>query len=128
MRSFQQMLFSLVIVVGLSSPGFSQTNLRGWHEDGQTWLVWEEAHGTTSTSIYVSDSPIIEFSAGKKIGQVFNQDSQAARLKLFRSNLNWTVPADSGGSYTLTDNEALFVYTPHIARPEYFAVVAQFAT
>ena len=121
-RSVQQLVLSLVIV-SLGSPGFSQTNLRGWHEGGQTWLVWEDAPGTTSTSIYVSNARFSEVGAAKRTGQVFRQDSRGARLQLFDPSLTWTVPAGSGNRRTLTDRESLFVYTPHVARPEYFAVV-----
>jgi hypothetical protein len=57
-------------------------------------------------------------------GRIFEKDWTAHKLKLaWDSTLTWTIPDGSGGSFTLRDNEVLFVYTPHEAIPEFFAVM-----
>ena len=102
----------------------AQTDLRGWYAAGQTWLVWEDTDPTPDTyRIYGSTVEIKDLSQAMMIGRLFPQDWQAARLKLADIQLNWTIPAGTGGDYQLADNEALFVHTPHAAGPRYFAVV-----
>jgi poly(3-hydroxybutyrate) depolymerase len=102
----------------------AQTNLRGWHEFGQTWLVWEDTEPIPETyRIYKASSQIIDVSSAEQIGRVFEGDWAGNRLKLLDDGLKWTIPDGSGGTYTLESNEALFVYTPHETESEYFAVV-----
>jgi hypothetical protein len=99
-------------------------NMRGWHEFGQTWLVWEDTAPTPETyRIFKASSQITDLSSAEQIGRVFEREWTGDRLKKLDSSLNWTIPDGSGGTYTLTSNEALFVYTPHKAMSEYFVVV-----
>ncbi|MFC1730708.1 T9SS type A sorting domain-containing protein [candidate division KSB1 bacterium] len=102
----------------------AQVNMRGWHEFGQTWIVWEDTSPTPETyRIYKDSSQITDISAAEQIGRIFEIEWTAAKLKMIETDSNWTIPDGSGGTYTLENNEALFVYTPHEAKSEYFAVV-----
>ena len=101
-------------------------NLRGWHANGQTWLVWEDTDPTPETySIYKSSSEISDISLAEQTGRIFEKEWKGFRLKQISNSPNRTIPDGEGGTYTLKDNEALFVYTPHDALPEYFAVVKE---
>ena len=57
-------------------------------------------------------------------GRVFPEDWEAGRLQHAQPGATWTVPDGAGGTRTLAAGEALFVYTPHEAVAEHFAVVA----
>ena len=118
--------FFLVVltIIFQSMVGSAQTNMRAWHAYGQTWLVWEDTPSTPETyRIYKASSQITDISSVEQIGRVFEKEWTGDRLKKLDADLNWTIPDGSGGTYTLTSNEALFVYTPHEATSEYFAVV-----
>ena len=102
----------------------AQTNLRGWHGFGQTWLVWEDTDPTPETyRIYKSSSSISELSSAEQIGRIFEFEWMGGRLNQLEEGLTYTVPDGSGGTYTLANNEALFVYTSLNTASEYFAVV-----
>ncbi|MHC4539547.1 MAG: hypothetical protein ACYS74_07170 [Planctomycetota bacterium] len=115
---------AVLFFISQSVVSTAQMNLRGWHEFGQTWLVWEDTSPTPETyRIYKASSQITDISSAEQIGRVFEKEWTGDRLKNLDAGLNWTIPNGSGGTYTLTSNEALFVYTPHEAMSEYFAVV-----
>ena len=117
-------LFVLTFVLAVAAN--AQTNLRGWHSDGQTWLVWTDNQtftGAETYSVYVSSTPIASVAAASLTARLFPGDWKATRLKRAGANLRWTIPNATGGTYTLAANEAMFTYTPHAAVPEYFAVV-----
>jgi pimeloyl-ACP methyl ester carboxylesterase len=104
----------------------AQTNLRGWHAAGQTWLVWTDDRtfqGHETYDVYVSDQPISDLAAATLLGRTFPDDWRATRLKLADPDATWVVPDGSGGTYTLAGDEALFVHTPHEAEARHFAVV-----
>jgi pimeloyl-ACP methyl ester carboxylesterase len=104
----------------------AQVNLRGWHEHGQTWLVWTDDRtfqGHQTYDVYVSEQPISDLANATLLGRLFPDDWRATRLKLADPDATWVVPDGAGGTYTLADDEALFVHTPHEAAPRYFAVV-----
>ena len=90
-----------------------------------TWLVWEDTMPYPKTySIYKASVQITDISAAGQTGRIFEKDWIAYKLKkVWDTTLTWTIPDGSGGTYTLQDNESLFIYTPHEAKPEYFAVV-----
>lgn len=115
----------------LAGGAHAQTNLDGWHAFGQTWLVWTDDPTFTSNetyAIYRSNEPISSLGGAELIGRIFPQDWQAERLKIVDSAALWSIPDGSGGTRALTAQEALFVYTPHEATDEYFAVVKHGAT
>ncbi|MBZ0271196.1 hypothetical protein K8I61_04115 [bacterium] len=113
-------------IVGLfaMAPAIARADLRGWHANGQTWLVWEVEFPLPFTyDIYVSNAPITNVTGETPIGRIYPEDWQATRLKLVNPQATWKYPDGLGGRYVLKANEAGFVYTPHDADAEYFAVV-----
>ncbi|MCA8952274.1 MAG: hypothetical protein KDE27_22375 [Planctomycetes bacterium] len=118
-----------VAVILLASAARAQTGLNGWNRDGQTWLVWNDNltfSGVESISVFRSGSPITnlaELAAAERIGRLYPQDWKAGRLQASAPGATWTVPGSNGGNRVLGSNEGLFVYTPHAAGDEYFAVV-----
>ena len=107
----------------------AQPGLVGWNRDGQTWLVWNDNltfSGLESVSVYRSSAPITtlaQLQAAERIGRLYPQDWKAARLTTSHPSATWTIPSANGAPLTLLSSEGLFVYTPHEAAPEYFAVV-----
>jgi len=120
-------LFIAVLFISQSFTSHAQINMRGWHAAGQTWLVWEDTLPYPETfRIFKAPDQITDISAAVQTGRIFEKDWTAHKLKLvWDSTMTWTIPDGSGGTYTLSDNEALFVYTPHEAKSEYFAVVTE---
>lgn len=101
-----------------------QTDLRGWHEAGQTWLVWKETEpAPESYRIFSSERQFDDLSEAEMIGRTFPREWQTARLRLADKGLTWTIPDGKGGRYTLEPDEVLFVSTPHLAGSRFFAVV-----
>ena len=124
MKHTVSIVFALMLILPVSAP--AQTNLRGWHANGQTWLVWtaDQTFANAETySIYVASAPITNLASASLTARLFPDDWKATRLKRAGASLHWTIPNGSGGTYTLAANEAMFTYTPHAAVPEYFAVV-----
>ena len=120
------MLIAVVALIS-SAPIRSQINVQGWHEDGQTWLVWDDnAPPGTSYRIYASPVDFLttgDISLGMEVGHLIPPDWQANRLKLVAPGATFTIPDGAGASLTLAATQALFVFTPHSATPAYFAVV-----
>jgi hypothetical protein len=108
---------------------FAQTNLAGWHRDGQSWLVWNDNlsfSGIESTSIYRSPTPInslADLQAAERVGRLYPHDWKAARLQKSSPGSTWTIPDANGAPRQLLSSEGLFVHTPHQAGSYYFAVV-----
>ncbi len=120
------LLISTLLFCVLATPALAQTGLRGWYEEGQVWLVWTDDQtfsGHETYDIYISDQPINDISQALRIGRMFPEDWRAERLKIADPTATWTVPDGAGGDYTLADDEALFVHTPHVAQDVHFAVV-----
>lgn len=106
---------------------FAQSSLEAWHSDGQTWLVWQHdrdfaEHDTYE--IYHSNAPITSLDDAQRVGRIFPADWEARRLGIGTPNATWTIPDGDGGQRALRRDEALFVFTPHEARDDHFAVVA----
>lgn len=108
-----------------ASPAFAQTDVRAWHEDGQTFVVWQESPLPTVTyEIYRAASAVADTSLATFVGRVFKGEWEGERLKLGAASLEWKVPVDGmGGTYTLAADEGLFVHTPHAPADEFFFVV-----
>jgi len=114
--------------------GDTNLNLRAWYADGQTWLVWDETDAPPATyTIYRSSQPITNLGQAERIGRLFPEDWRGARVEVVTNLLarrgvsvpsTFGIPDQAGtGTYRLGAAEALFVYTPHSAVKEYFAVV-----
>ena len=66
-------LSALIVLLGPSLS--AQTGLRGWHADGQTWLVWNDDQtfvGNDSYSIYRATSPITNLAQAERIRQALS--------------------------------------------------------
>jgi hypothetical protein len=124
MKYSRYLTLFIALLLALPMPAFAQANVRGVHADGQTWLVWEETSPKPFTyDVYVSTAPIESLETAELTGRIFPEDWRAERLTLAQSNATWTIPDGAGGAYSIESGEALFVYTPHTASAEYFAVV-----
>lgn len=119
-------VLGVVIVVATASVARAQSDLRAWHADGQTWLVWTNDRafaGLQTYDIYRSSQPITSLAGATRVGRLYPEDWEAPRLTVVDPDATWSIPDGAGGRYQLAADEALFVYTPHAASPEYFAVV-----
>lgn len=137
-RASRTSVMTLVLAFSILAigPTFGETdlNLRAWNADGQTWLVWDETDAPPAIfAIYRSSQPITDLRQAEKIGRMFPEDWRGARIEQVTNLLakrgvtvpsTYSIPDQTGtGTYRLEAGEALFVYTPHSAVPEYFAVV-----
>lgn len=112
-----------VQAAGASAP------VRAWYAKGQTWIVFKTtAPFPIYYSVYRGSSAFSSTAQATRIGQTFEREWGAARLKLADPNATWRVPTPDGGTYTLAADEGLFVYTPRSNAAEYFAVVPQTGT
>lgn len=118
-------LFGLLLACALTTPALrAQTNVRAWYAKGQTWVVWDAgASPPFAFSVYRSAGAFASTAQATPCGTPLNREFNATRLKLANSNATWRVPMPDGSTYQLTSTEGLFVYTPHAAANEYFAVV-----
>ncbi len=127
--SAPSLLFGSLVFLLLAGQSAAQQSLTGWNRDGQTWLVWNDNltfSGAESVSIYRSSAPLTtltQLQAAERIGRLYPQDWKAARLNQSHPGATWTIPGASGAPLALLSSRGLFVYTPHEAVPEYFAVV-----
>ncbi len=124
MKHFDWCSLLILGLTALVSSAHAQTNVRAWHAKGQTWVVWDAgASPNYAYSVYRSASAFASTAQATLCGTPLNREFNAARLKLANSNATWRVPMPNGSTYQLTATEGLFVYTPHAATNEYFAVV-----
>jgi hypothetical protein len=119
---------SLLLCATLCCDSIAQTNVRGHHEAGQTWLLWEEPLApVASYRIFASTVDFVAnggtTAVGFEVGHILPADWNATRLKIMLPGQEWVVPKPGPGTYTLSATEALFVFTPHATTPLYFAVV-----
>ncbi len=125
-RSLAPALLAALLAAPLAS---AQSNLTAWHRDGQTFLVWDVDQnyaGLESVSIYRSSAPIAspaDLARAELAGRLYPQDWRAARLSASHPGATWTIPSATGQPLALGAQQGLFVYTPHAAQPEHFAVV-----
>ncbi|MCZ7582094.1 MAG: prolyl oligopeptidase family serine peptidase [Deltaproteobacteria bacterium] len=120
----QTLLIVIALALIVPTMAQAQTDIRAWNVDGQTWILWRDAAPTPFTyDVYRSSAPITDPSQAELAGRLFPEDWQASRLKFSKLTATWRVPTEGGGRYTLGADEGVFVYTPHEAVPEYFAVV-----
>jgi predicted peptidase len=108
----------------LCQSAHAQTNVRAWHAKGQTWVVWDAgATPNYAYSVFRSTNTFTSTTQAMLCGTPLNREFNASRLKLANASATWRVPTPGGGTYQLTATEGLFVYTPHAAANEFFAVV-----
>lgn len=102
----------------------AKTDLRVWHLDGQTFLVWKlgAAPETTTFDVYRSDEPITSLDSAQWVGRVLASNGENRSLWDRLPGARWVLPDGSGG-YRLAPDEAYFVYTPHEAGDFYYTVV-----
>lgn len=119
---------SLLVSLLPCSVSLAQSALLGHHEDGQTWLIWNEP--VVSPASYRVYASTVDFVAnggttavGFEVGRILPADWNATRLKLMLPGQEWVIPRPGPGTYTLAPNQAMFAYTPHDTTPLYFAVV-----
>uniref|UniRef100_A0A7V0Z5M7 Uncharacterized protein n=1 Tax=candidate division WOR-3 bacterium TaxID=2052148 RepID=A0A7V0Z5M7_UNCW3 len=119
-------LLKIIVLICAFSFAYAQQNLRGWHTQGQTFLIWEHS-GTippdTTYEIYRSPQPINSLSNATRIGRVFANNGENKRIQQYVSNARWKIPDTLGGLITVGTNEAYFVVTPDSVRTSYYAVV-----
>lgn len=128
MNPIRLYILGTILVFCFGRSVSAQTNLRAWHNEGQTFLVWEHQDNQKATDtyeIYRSTSPFQTLTDGLLAGKVFADCGSNHRLHEFPllENARWILPAGEDGSYTVSEDEAYFVYTPHQAGDAHYAVV-----
>ncbi len=116
----------IIVLICAFSFAYAQQNLRGWHTQGQTFLIWEHSGAVpadTTYEIYRSPQPINSLSNATRIGRVFANHGENKRIQQYVPNVRWKIPDTLGGLITVGTNEAYFVVTPDSVRISYYAVV-----
>lgn len=116
-------LFSLVIIATICMNVRAQTNVRAWNAHGQVFVVWELDTATTLLyNVFISANHVTSITNAVKIGSVFEPEWKGERITLANPNARWRIPNGNGGTYQVTANEGLFVYTPHDTLTRYIYV------
>jgi hypothetical protein len=127
--TFRTWLRAACLTLLLAPALHAQTNVRAWHTAGQTWVVWNTATPIPPAySIYRAPTPFSSTAQATLCGQSIEPEWSGWRLKLADSAATWRVPKPDRSTYQLAADEGVFVYTPHAASTEYFAVVGWGAT
>ncbi len=116
----------VVLIFSILNSAYAVQNLRAWHTNGQTFLIWQHSGSVppdTTYDIYTSSQPIHSIGNAIWIGRVFANNGANFRISGYVSNARWKFPDTLGGTITVNDNEAYFVVTPHFADTAYYAVV-----
>lgn len=112
-----------------ASAAITQTNVLAVHANGQTFVVWKVGSPLPITyEIYRSSTPFTDTSQATLAGRLFRTEWEGSALDqisgpLTGSNTTWVIPDGMGGTVQLPEDRGLFVYTPHGAATEYFAIV-----
>ncbi|MEM7201513.1 MAG: hypothetical protein AAF628_14685 [Planctomycetota bacterium] len=115
----------LLCLIALVAPTISaQTNLRAWHRDGQTFLVWQHARliPPPTYDIHAAATPITSLTSTNRIGRVFASNGANTRLALQVPGSRWVLPGPGTTSTTVGAREAYFVSTASAVGIRYFAV------
>ncbi len=116
-------------LIGASTLGAAQSDVRAWSADGQVYVVWRiDATAPLTYDIYRSAAPLSSSTQGTLVARLFAPEWSGERLKLVDPAATWRVPNGTGGTYQLAANEGLCVYTPRAAANEHFAVVRDGST
>ncbi len=126
---FLKSSYSLMIILFLfifSGFAHAQQNLRAWHTQGQTFLVWEHSAMPVPETyeIYSSPQPITSIADAKWIGRIFSDNGANFRIYEYVADVRWKLPDVLGGAVIVTANEVYFAVTPHKPGTAYYAVVA----
>lgn len=120
---------SVPFILGLlacAGAANAQTDVRAWYAKGQVFVIWRaDATDPLTYDVYRTGSAPGQFtniSQGQLVGRSLQPEWQGERLKIGSAAATWTVPTPQGGEYTLAANEGLFVFTPHEAGTQTFAV------
>lgn len=104
----------------------AQQNIRAWYADGQVWVIWKATLPLPETyAIYAKPTAFTNTSSAILVGRLFKEEYGPGALReQVDSSATYRIPNGSGGIYSLADDEALFVATPHQTGSLFFAVVA----
>lgn len=117
-------LILLLAVGAFCMAASGQTNVRAWNANGQLFIVWElDSANALLYNVFQSPDPVSTTGNAAQIGSVFEPEWLGERLTLANPNARWRIPNGSGGTYQLTANEGLFVYTPHDTSTRFIYVV-----
>ena len=123
------LLLFLLLTPSIALSDHVPKNLRAWHTDGKTFLVWEHSDLGPPIShvyeIYASPRPINSIENASLVGWISSNEGINHRLREYSHcpNARWILPGRFGGSYRVNENEALFVTTSHENGIRYYAVV-----
>lgn len=120
-------LYCLVsLLLFLASAIHAQTNLRAWYAKGQVWVVWQTQQPFPTTyAVYKSGQPFTNIAQATAIGRPFSYEYMPGTfvVQTGDQSFRYKIPNSAGGTYTLQENEALFVETPTAAGTAYYAVI-----
>jgi len=123
----RRLLSSFLALLALqAAPAPAQTNLRAWHANGQTFLVWDlggPVAGDATYGVHRSGSPIGSLAGVPFVGRVFADGGANTRIAELSPGARWVLPDGRGGSYAVGAAEAYFVFTPEGVGQAYYAVV-----
>lgn len=118
-------IITLLVLLKVSTS-FAQSNIQAWYAKGQVWIVWTQTTPQPEIyEIYSSVTPFSSVTSASLTGKIALWDWSAGAIQdqLLNPSFNWRIPTNVGGTYTLSANQGLFVFTPHNAGSLYFAVV-----
>jgi hypothetical protein len=110
----------------ISSFVNAQTNVRAWYAKGQVWVLWQTQSPFSATyAIYKSAQPFTNIAQATAIGRPFIYEYLPGAFveQTGDQSFRYKIPNGAGGTYTLQENEALFVDTPLASGTAYYAVV-----
>ncbi|MDD5530484.1 MAG: T9SS type A sorting domain-containing protein [bacterium] len=123
----RRLLFVILLFSTVNSKlVYGQQNVRVWHTQGQTFLLWQHSNPIpedTTYEIYQSSQLITSIKNAVLIGRVFANNGANDRLADYIPNARWKLPDTLNGTITVDTNEAYFVVTPHSIGTKYYAVV-----
>ncbi|NNF34921.1 MAG: hypothetical protein HKN68_12485, partial [Saprospiraceae bacterium] len=104
---------------------FAQSNVRAWQAHGQVWVVWENDQPLSGQfSIFTNPDLSPDLTTWNEIGRLFPELTYpaSARRHIGIDDLHYKIPNGNGGTYTLEENEGLFVETIRETKDQYFLI------
>lgn len=94
------LLLFAIILISLPFISHAQTNMRGWHAAGQTWLVWEDTIPYQETyRIYKASDQVTDISAAEQTGRIFEQDWSGSYRPAGPISVIWDSGSHPSGIY-----------------------------